>query len=324
MRTILTVKSRADSLALISDAFDQGLSVFRVNFARRALTENLILVDSIRSVAHSRSMECLIFGDTPGIKRRVATRQRRSLELSEGENVALVARSSLEGSEWAVDDDILELIVHRQAVRLKFSTGLELVSMPPYSAAACSFDVVVSGSLHRGVGFIVEGLDEPYCDISDADRAVIAAADVLDVIALSFSDTPQVVRQARSLLPKHVQLVAKIETPAALRSLPAVVAEAEGAMLARGDLSRWFSAADMLGIGINIRNEARARNLLSIFATDYLKSLSETGVFDWSRHGDLASAIDASPDFLLVNETSHSPHWPALLEICAKIEAGIL
>jgi pyruvate kinase len=77
-----------------------------------------------------------------------------------------------------------------------------------------------------------------FTDTVDCDGAVSIWSSELgaDWIALSFVQRAEDILEARGLMGRRAQIMAKLEKPAAIDNLDAIVALADGIMVARGNL----------------------------------------------------------------------------------------
>ena len=101
----------------------------------------------------------------------------------------------------------------------------------------------------------------------------------VDYIARSFVQRPEEIedlRQALAALGATIPIIAKIEKPQAVAALPAILATADGIMVARGDLGVELPAEQVPLIQKTIIRAARAAGLPVITATQMLESMVDS------------------------------------------------
>src|SRR6185436_2929999 len=98
--------------------------------------------------------------------------------------------------------------------------------------------VINGGMLSDRKGVNVPGVVLPLSAMTDKDRADLDFGLTLgiDWVALSFVQRPEDVVEVRRIVDGRAGIVAKLEKPAAIAALDAIVAEADAVMVARGDL----------------------------------------------------------------------------------------
>lgn len=151
----------------------------------------------------------------------------------------------------------------------------------------------------------------PRVGLTEADAiALVTMAPWIDIVQVSF------VREAADLLPVHaalaafpnVGLVAKIETDAAIRDLPAILSslqarEAAGVLIARGDLALECGFERLAEVQEEILWLAEAAHLPVIWATQVLESLVTKGERSRAEMTDAARALQA--EAVMLNKGAH-------------------
>jgi pyruvate kinase len=101
---------------------------------------------------------------------------------------------------------------------------------------------------HKGLNFPGVKLSIGSLTAKDRRDVAFAVSAGVDYIAQSFVRSADDVRQLKALLRKHranLPVIAKIEKPEALGDLDAILREADGIMVARGDLGVELPAQDV-------------------------------------------------------------------------------
>jgi pyruvate kinase len=152
--------------------------------------------------------------------------------------------------------------------------------------------------------------------ITAKDRRDLALAveSGVDFIALSFVRRAQDVAEARRLLRRRdgdQMLIAKIETPQAVDCLEEILAEADGAMVARGDLGVTLPPERVPVIQKKIIDAAGKAGKPVITATEMLESMRSSTRPTRAEASDVANAVwDGSWAVMLSAETA-SGDYPA-------------
>jgi pyruvate kinase len=183
---------------------------------------------------------------------------------------------------------------------------------------------VVHGGIVRtrsGVNIPSERLVGP--GLTDADRVAIPQALDLraDLIAQSFVRTADDVKALRELLPSDgPRVVAKIETRVAVDNFDAIVAEADGIMVARGDLGVDIPFEDVPLVQKDLTRRATAAGKFVIVATQMLESMTGAARPTRAEASDVANAvIDGTDAVMLSAETAIGSYPLESLEAMARI-----
>ena len=130
----------------------------------------------------------------------------------------------------------------------------------------------------------------------------------VDFVALSFVQTAEDVARARALIDEAghaTPLIAKIERPAAVENLDAIVRIAQGVMVARGDLGLEMPLEQLPRVQKEIIRCARSRGLPAIVATQVFESMRVEPRPTRAEVSDAANAVDEGADaIMLAGETA--------------------
>ena len=149
---------------------------------------------------------------------------------------------------------------------------LRIVEAGPESAVA---RVELGGHLTDRKGVNVPGVVLPVAALSAKDRADLERALELQVdwIGLSFVQRPEDVAEARQIVAGRAGVLAKLEKPAAIDQLDAIIEQADALMVARGDLGVELPLEYVPGRQKQIIRAARRAGKPVVVATQMLESM---------------------------------------------------
>jgi pyruvate kinase len=189
---------------------------------------------------------------------------------------------------------------------------------------------VVNGGLVRSRGGVnVPSQRLPADGLTDEDRAAVPRALELrvDLIAQSFVRTPDDVRALRKMLPADgPRLVVKIETRSGVDNFDAIAAEADGVMVARGDLGVDLPFEDVPLVQKELVRRAATAGRFVIVATQMLESMTGAPRPTRAEASDVANAVLDGADAVMLSAETAIGQFPvetleAMERICAKAEA---
>jgi pyruvate kinase len=170
--------------------------------------------------------------------------------------------------------------------------------------------VVQPGLVRSRQGLNLPGvqLSAPALDEIDRQNAVWAAENEIDFVGLSFVRHPRDVTELKSLLRARgssARVIAKIEKQEALDHLEGIISEADGIMVARGDLGVEIDVAQMPVVQKRIVATCHEHQKPVIIATQMLDSMQHSRRPTRAEVTDVANAIlDGGDACMLSGETA--------------------
>jgi len=170
----------------------------------------------------------------------------------------------------------------------------------------------------------------PFRTITPEDRCLLdefAAAGILpEWIALSLIGSPEDVRTGRKESREHlgaeVKIMAKFETAEAMECVEDIINEADGIMVARGDLGLAVGYVRLPEAQERLVAAARQAGRPVVVATQVLEAFAETGVPQRAELSDLALIAQQGADAIMLGkETVFSPRPIDCIRLAAEVLA---
>jgi pyruvate kinase len=186
------------------------------------------------------------------------------------------------------------------------------------------FEVISGGPVGSNKGINLPGVNvsSPSLtekDLSDLKFGLTAG---VDLVALSFVRSSADVAALRQHIGKPARVVAKIENPAAWDHIEEILDEADGVMVARGDLGVEMALERVPPIQKSVIRRARRRGKFVITATQMLESMIERPTPTRAEVSDVANAIyDGTDAVMLSAETSIGKYPVEAVRFMARIAA---
>jgi pyruvate kinase len=310
-KIIATIGPVSATRNVIAALVGAGVDVFRLNFSHGTHQSHAEAFARIREVASNAGRHVGIMQDLSGPKIRTGPLVgERSVPLAEGESLILgegtapsepgwiftpyaeLVRSAQPGARLLLDDGRIELKVVGRGI-----SGLELV-------------VVHGGALgaHKGINAPGVALPPSALTDKDVDDLRFGLGLGVDFVALSFVQTAEDVIRARDVIDqagRSTPIIAKIERPAAVDNLDAILRIAQGVMVARGDLGLEMPLEQVPRVQKQIIRCARALGLPAIVATQVFESMRVEPRPTRAEVSDAANAVEDGTDaIMLAGETA--------------------
>lgn len=327
-KIVATLGPNSDCRERIEELIKAGVSMFRLNTSHGKLEVHKECVKNIREIAQKLNKYVPILVDLQGPKIRVGT-LIEPVELIDGEMITIgygVEQTDKEiipvdykgiindvkpGEKVLLDDGKLELKI--------LSVQNDLIRAI----------VVHGGILKSRKGLNLPGTTTGISAVTDRDAEFIefAVENNVDYIALSFVRCKEDLFLAKHYIQKYsgdIPIIAKIEKPQALDNIDDIIEEADGIMVARGDLGIELSPDKVPIVQKQLIEKANEARKVVIVATQMLESMIEQAIPTRAEASDVANAIiDGADAVMLSGETAVGKYPVEAVSIMGMIAKNI-
>jgi pyruvate kinase len=312
-KILCTMGPAMDDPAILEKVFLAGANAFRVNFSHGDHAQHGRYLNLIRSVARKLDRPAAVLADLMGPKVRVDTRE---YQLQPGTEVWLVPQpGNPEKGEIGISFGNLAPLV-KPGQRLLLDDGqLELAALGK-SGKRIRCMVARGGLLKPRKTLNVPGVDLglPVLSRKDKDDLRYIAKAGFDWVASSFirhgEDVRTVKRYMRSV-GFEAPVVAKVESAQAIGNLRGIIAEAEGVMVARGDMGVELDLELIPTIQRNIIHLAREMGKVTIIATQMMESMTNSPRPTRAEVTDVSAAALSRVDVVMLSGETAAGRYPA-------------
>ena len=326
-KIVATIGPASSTEEALRALLEVGMDVARLNFSHGTPEEHLETIRRLRRLAEERQAPVAILQDLAGPKVRIGAFAAGTAELHAGAPFTLTTRAIV-GSAEAVSVSyagLPEAVAPGDRLLLADGTIELLVREVERSEIRCT--VVTGGTLSARKGVNVpSGLPGlPILGEKDFRDLRFGVQHGVEYVGLSFVRTAEDVRTAKrevARLGGDTPVIAKIETRSALDHVSEILAEADGVMVARGDLSIETAFTRVPIVQKAVIAEANRRAKPAITATQMLYSMVESPTPTRAEVADVANAIvDGSDAVMLSEETAVGRHPVRVVQTMAAIAA---
>jgi len=293
-----------------------GLDGVRINFSHGSHDYLDPLIKRIRKISREMGVPIPIIGDLRGPRVRVGEIQGNSIALKTDQKICLTAQTSAGNEEFipvsypdmAKDVKIGSLILLDDG-----NIELEVEKIEINGDVWCRILQGDNLSSHRGIN--LPGLRVSLPSISRKDYGDIdfAVSQDIDFLALSFVQCADDVRQLKDYLSQKgadIPVIAKIERQNAFDDIEAIVREANGVMVARGDLALEMSLQEVPIAQKRIIDICRSAATPVITATQMLESMIDMRKPTRAEATDVTNAILDGTDALMLSAETAIGRYP--------------
>ena len=290
-----------------------GADVFRLNFSHGTHADHRQRLDLIRAIEADIGRPIGVLLDLQGPKLRVGTFADGPVRLVEGAPFRLDLDRAKPGDATRVPMPHPEIFAALQpGADLLLDDGRLRLRVERSGVDFAETRVIAGGLLSDRKGVNVPGVVLPLSALTEKDRADLDFGLTLgiDWIALSFVQRAADITEVKSIVQGRAGIVAKLEKPAAIDSLDAILAETDAVMVARGDLGVEMPAEQVPAIQKRIVRACRRLGKPVIVATQMLESMVGAPVPTRAEASDVATAIYDGADAVMLSAESASGKFP--------------
>jgi len=306
-KIVATLGPASSDRERVAELVAAGVDLFRLNFSHGSHPEHCARIAAIREVEAHADRPLGVLLDLQGPKLRVGEVAEDTVRLEPGSRFNLDAdpapgdarRVQLPHPEvYAVLRPGMELLIDDGRLRLRVIESRSDVLIT---------EVLIGGPLSAHKGVNVPDVVLPLSALTDKDRADLAFGLELGVdwVAASFVQRATDIDELRTLVGTRAGLMAKLEKPAAIDHLEAIIERADGLMVARGDLGVELPPERVPSIQKRVVRECRDAGKPVVVATQMLESMIGAPLPTRAEASDVATAVyDGADAVMLSGETA--------------------
>ncbi len=325
-KIVATLGPATKKLTQVRALLRAGVNVFRINFSHGTQEEHEKTIKRVRRAANLEKRPAAVLADLQGPKIRVGKlKDKEPLFLQRGDSLVIVSQN-IEGGPGRIGCTYARLCQEvKPGERVLLDDGAIELRVNKVVGKEITTRVVVGGILREHKGINLPGTNILSASFTRKDRQDLdfALEHDVDFVALSF------VRNRDDLLPvkrrirradSRAEVIAKIERPEAVKKIDGIIEEADGIMIARGDMGVELGAEAVPPIQKRIIEKCVAAAKPVITATQMLETMVENPHPTRAEASDVANAIyDGTSAVMLSAETAAGKHPILAVRTMARI-----
>ncbi|MDJ0769919.1 MAG: pyruvate kinase [Ilumatobacter sp.] len=313
-KIVATIGPASDQPEMLERLIRSGVDVVRLNLSHGPVEEHLERLARVRAAASSVGRPVGVLADLPGPKVRAGQFPEGGVDLLAGSTVEFRSGDgSCDASviwveyETLIDDlDVGDVVV----------VGDGAISMRVTDVDDGRAEAVVETGGHTqgrpGVHLQSERMRLTTPTEEDLVLAAQLAEAGVEFVAVSFVRTAADLHEVRAVVGNRAELVAKIETSAALDNLSELLVASDAIMVARGDLGIDCPLEDVPHLQKSIVRRCVEYGIPVIIATQMLESMITAPSPTRAEVTDVANAVFDGADALMLSGETAIGHDPTL------------
>lgn len=304
-----------------------GMNVARFNFSHGDYAVHQRRFEQLVELREKAGLPVASMLDTRGPEIRLGTfRDHKPVEIHTGEEYTLTTR------DVECDEKIASVTFKglpgdvRVGTRILINDGLVSMVVKKVTETDVICDVIDGGMLsdHKGVNVPGVELSMPYLSETDMNDLEFGAKLGFDFIAASFvrsaADVAYLRKFTNALGWRSVRIIAKIENMDGVNNIDEIIDEADGIMVARGDMGVEIPFEKIPPIQKRLIKKAYSAGKQVVTATQMLESMITNPRPTRAEITDVANAVyDGTSAIMLSGETAAGAHPVEAVETMALI-----
>lgn len=331
-KIVATIGPACETEDIITALIEKGMDMARLNFSHATHQDHGKKIRLIRRISAKMNRPVSILQDLAGPKIRVGNITEPGILLEPGKDFVLTSRQ-ITGNRQGVSVSYLKLPQEvKRGDRLLLADGLMELVVRDTDGQDITCQVITGGMLtsHKGINLPTGTMSAPSLTEKDRKDLLFGLENDVDYIALSFVKTADDIRLVKNLINekgKDIPVIAKIEKHEAIENLDAIIAVADGIMVARGDLGVEIPPEEVPLIQKMIIGKANAAGKPVITATQMLRSMTLSPRPTRAEAADVANAVLDGTDALMLSEETATGKYPVeavdfMNRLAVSAEAG--
>ena len=313
LATIGPATSTKESLKNLMDA---GANGFRLNFSHGDYAERVEQIQWIRDLSKENGRFFSVLQDLQGPKIRLGL-LKNNIDVKEGDEIILDHAAEHDGGfTLPVQYNLADKVKVGEPVYI-FDGKIRTTVIDIPSDTAIKLRIENKGTLMSKKGINLPDTDFGGDILTQKDLKDIefGLTQDIDYVALSFVQGPQDISNLRQILVaggSRAHIIAKIETKAAIRDdvMEDIVKEADGIMVARGDLAVEAGAEVVPIVQRKLLALCRKHGKLSVVATQMMASMVDNPEPTRAEVSDVSNAVIQGADVVMLSDETANGSYP--------------
>ncbi len=312
-KIIATIGPACDDKRTIEKLIKAGVSVFRLNFKHSSLRWHSARMKMIREVAARLNRPVGMMVDIKGPELRIGKLEGNQLEMKKGEEVFLAPQK--QAGKTIIFESLPVLKELKKGERILLDDGRMELRVTKTLGGSIKARVINGGTLYSNKGVNLPETEVILPTLSDDDLKAISLAKKYqpDFVALSFVREGEDIKNLKRALEREGVdglAIAKIERASAIENFEAILAEADGIMVARGDLGVELPIEEVPFWQKYIIQRCLKASKPVITATEMLSSMIEKERPTRAEISDIANSVYDRSDALMLSAETAIGQYP--------------
>ena len=309
-KIMANVGRRSADYKLLKNMALAGVEIFRLNFAHASNDQLIELQENVRKIKEETGLETKILQDLCGPRIRVGILPE-DIHMEDGEIYSFSFNCHSDIKCIPIDNEELINDVKVGHPFYLVNGAIEL------TVAEIKNDRIYAKVERGGHLSSKKGINVPETKLSgggltkkDEQDALFGKQQKVDYVGLSFAQSAEDVRRLRAIVGQDIKIIAKIESAVAISVVDEIIQEADGIMIARGDLGIEMPLEELPILQKELIRHAHWHKKPAIVATQMMMSMVEKSHPTYAEVTDVANAVFDGADVLMLSDETAIGKYP--------------
>jgi len=308
-KIVATLGPASASPSTIAALIRVGVDVARINASHGTAEQRAALIATLRAQAAEADRPVAVLLDLQGPRIRVGDLPQ-PVTLTPGDVVRFAPEEVAQPGQIPTTYDLARDV--QPGARILLDDGVLAVDVVAVRPPVVEGKVVYGGLLksHKGMNLPGVAVSAPALTEKDRVDCAFAGEQGVDYVALSFVRRAEDLAELRTLIPKTVRVIAKIEKDTALEDIDRIIEASDGIMVARGDLGVEMKFEEVPLVQKRLIRLAQEHRRPVITATQMLESMIHAPRPTRAEASDVANAIIDGTDAVMLSAETAAGEYP--------------
>ncbi|REL29229.1 pyruvate kinase [Rhodohalobacter sp. SW132] len=314
-KIVCTLGPSSNTFEDIERLYRAGMNVVRINFSHGSHEGHKKTIGYVREVARKHEYSIPVLMDLQGPKIRIGQMEGDKQEIIEGAIIEITTKDVI-GTSKLVPIDYPNLVEDAsEGNQILIDDGLLELKVIKKNEHSLTAKVVVGGTLksRKGVNLPDVKISMSSLTEKDIEDLEFGLKVGVDFVAMSFvrsaKDVQDVISRIRAA-GSNASIIAKIEKPEAVEVIDEIIEEADGIMVARGDLGIEIPSQKVPMVQKKIIERCRIAGKPVITATQMLDSMINNPRATRAESSDVANAVMDGTDAVMLSGETAAGKYP--------------
>jgi pyruvate kinase len=312
-KIVATIGPATEDYETLKAAIEAGVSACRLNFSHDTGDVQGARIKTIRRIEKELGRKIPIFADLQGPKLRIGSFEGDKQTLEDGQIFTLDSNPKL-GDNTRVQLPNIEILNALEVGHyVLIDDGKLKIQVTEKGKDYVKTKVIIGGVIKNKKGFNLPNTIVPLPVLTDKDKADLeyAISAGVDLVAVSFVQTPDDLKEAKRVIAGRLPVIVKVEKPSsAIDHLEEIVELSDVVMIARGDMAVEVGPEKVPAIQKRMIRVCREKRKPVIVATQMLESMIEGTFPTRAEANDVANAVYECTDCTMLSAESATGKYP--------------
>jgi len=315
-KIIATIGPKTESEDMIRNLASAGMNIARINMSHGEANWNETVMKRIKKISEQNTFPIGLMLDTQGPEIRTSAKTEFGLEEGDTFKIAVSSACDIQEGEKHTFVDYANLIKKvKKGQIILIDDGLialEVLNVEPYNVTC---KVLNKGKLGRRKSVNIPGIKTgiPSITQKDVQDIKLGVENGIDYVAQSFVRKKDDIKQMKELLSSlgsNAMIIAKIEDQEGIDNMDEIIEEADGIMVARGDLGVEIPFEEIPIVQKYMVKRCIELGKPVIIATHLLESMIENPRPTRAEVTDVANAVFEKADCIMLSGETTKGDYP--------------